>query len=100
MTPMRILSPIDRADELNALADAGADEFYAGLVPPFWAEAFGPVVVEALGWAAAATFAATAGTSRIATWKPSAEPSLRASTSRWRRLARWFASPRRTSPTR
>ncbi|HEY5995366.1 MAG TPA: U32 family peptidase [Candidatus Deferrimicrobiaceae bacterium] len=44
MTPMRILSPVDRADELNALADAGADEFYAGLVPPFWAEAFGPVV--------------------------------------------------------
>jgi putative protease len=41
---MRILSPVDRADELPALADAGADEFYAGLVPPFWAEAFGPIV--------------------------------------------------------
>jgi putative protease len=41
---MLILSPIDRADELAALADAGADEFYAGLVPPFWAEAFGAVV--------------------------------------------------------
>lgn len=41
---MRILSPVDRADELPALADAGADEFYAGLVPPFWAEVYGPVV--------------------------------------------------------
>ncbi len=41
---MRILSPIDRADELPVLAAAGADEFYAGYVPPFWAEAFGPVV--------------------------------------------------------
>jgi putative protease len=41
---MRILSPVDRADELPVLADAGADEFYAGIVPRFWAEAFGPVV--------------------------------------------------------
>jgi U32 family peptidase len=41
---MRILSPVDRADELPLLADAGAEEFYAGIVPPFWAEAFGPLV--------------------------------------------------------
>jgi putative protease len=44
MKRMKIMSPVDRADELPLLADAGADEFYAGLVPPFWAEAFGPVV--------------------------------------------------------
>ena len=41
---MRILSPIDSAEELSDLADAGADEFYCGYVPPFWSEAFGPVV--------------------------------------------------------
>jgi len=41
---MLILSPADRASEAAALIDAGADELYAGYVPPFWAEAFGPVV--------------------------------------------------------
>lgn len=41
---MLILSPADRAEEAPALIDAGADELYAGYVPPFWAEAFGPVV--------------------------------------------------------
>ncbi len=41
---MLILSPIDRAAEVPALVDAGADELYAGFVPPFWTEAFGPVV--------------------------------------------------------
>ncbi len=41
---MLILSPADRASEAPALIDAGADELYAGYVPPFWAEAFGPVV--------------------------------------------------------
>lgn len=44
MKTLRILSPIDRAAELDALADAGADEFYAGCVPSFWREAFGPMV--------------------------------------------------------
>ncbi|GAB4239156.1 MAG: hypothetical protein OHK0028_16940 [Deltaproteobacteria bacterium] len=41
---MLILSPVDRADEAPALIDAGAEELYAGYVPPYWKEAFGPVV--------------------------------------------------------
>lgn len=41
---MLIASPVDRANEVAALLDAGADEFYAGYVPPFWSETFGPVV--------------------------------------------------------
>jgi len=39
-----ILSPVDRASEVPDLVGAGAEELYAGYVPPFWAEAFGPVV--------------------------------------------------------
>jgi putative protease len=39
-----ILSPVDRAAEVPELAAAGAQELYAGYVPPFWREAFGPVV--------------------------------------------------------
>lgn len=41
---MLILSPADGAAEVPALAEAGADELYAGYVPAFWSEAFGPVV--------------------------------------------------------
>lgn len=41
---MRILSPADRAAEAAELIDAGAEELYAGFVPPFWRERFGPVV--------------------------------------------------------
>ena len=41
---MLILSPADRAEEVPALVSAGADELFAGYVPPFWSEAFGPVV--------------------------------------------------------
>lgn len=41
---MLILSPVDSASEVPELAAAGAEELYAGFVPPFWAEAFGPVV--------------------------------------------------------
>jgi len=33
---MKILSPIDRADEVGPLSDAGADEFYGGYVPDAW----------------------------------------------------------------
>ncbi len=40
---MLILSPVDRAAEVDALIDAGADELYAGYVPPYWSEVFGPV---------------------------------------------------------
>lgn len=41
---MLILSPVDRAAEVEGLIDAGADELYAGFVPPFWRDAFGPAV--------------------------------------------------------
>jgi putative protease len=41
---VRILSPADRAAEVPDLVAAGAEELYAGYVPPFWAEAYGPVV--------------------------------------------------------
>jgi hypothetical protein len=41
---MLILSPADRAAEVPELVSAGAEELYAGYVPPFWSEAFGPVV--------------------------------------------------------
>ena len=41
---MLILSPVDRASEVPDLAEAGAEELYAGYVPPFWSDAFGPVV--------------------------------------------------------
>lgn len=41
---MLILSPVDRASEVPELVAAGAEELYAGYVPPFWEEAFGPVV--------------------------------------------------------
>jgi collagenase-like PrtC family protease len=33
---MRIVAPICSPDEVAALADAGADEFYCGLLPPLW----------------------------------------------------------------
>ena len=39
-----MLSPVDSAAEVPALVSAGAEELYAGYVPPFWSEAFGPVV--------------------------------------------------------
>ena len=41
---MLILSPVDSASEVPDLVGAGAEELYAGYVPPFWSEAFGPVV--------------------------------------------------------
>ncbi len=41
---MLILSPVDRASEAPELVAAGAEELYAGYVPPFWSDAFGPVV--------------------------------------------------------
>ncbi|RJP25197.1 MAG: hypothetical protein C4529_01020 [Deltaproteobacteria bacterium] len=41
---MLILSPVDKASEVPSLVSAGAEELYAGYVPPYWSEAFGPVV--------------------------------------------------------
>ena len=40
---MLILSPVDRAVEAPTLIDAGAEELYAGYVPPWWSEVYGPV---------------------------------------------------------
>lgn len=34
---MRILSPLDRLDEVGTLIDAGADELYGGVIPDGWA---------------------------------------------------------------
>ena len=41
---MKILCPVDRPDEVDRLVDAGAGELYAGAVPPFWEDEFGPLV--------------------------------------------------------
>ncbi len=40
---MKILSPLDSADEVEKLADAGADEFYCGLLEEQWYEKY-PVI--------------------------------------------------------
>ena len=37
---MRIVSPLNTAAEVDALVDAGANEFYAGLLPAAWKERF------------------------------------------------------------
>lgn len=38
---MKILAPLRHPDEVEPLAEAGADEFYCGATPPGWAERFG-----------------------------------------------------------
>lgn len=38
---MKILAPLRDAAEVQPLLEAGADEFYCGLTPPGWEEAFG-----------------------------------------------------------
>ncbi|NOY43963.1 MAG: U32 family peptidase [Deltaproteobacteria bacterium] len=38
---MRILAPIRAPEEVEVLCRAGADEFYCGLTPRFWAERYG-----------------------------------------------------------
>ncbi len=38
---MRIVAPLSRATEVRPLAEAGADEFYCGFVPPEWLEKHG-----------------------------------------------------------
>ncbi|CAG0958710.1 hypothetical protein BURK1_00596 [Burkholderiales bacterium] len=42
---MNILAPLARSDEVAPLCDAGAHEFYFGLNPPGWEEAFGQASV-------------------------------------------------------
>lgn len=39
---MRILTPINAFDQIDALLSAGADEFYAGFFDPVWNQRFGP----------------------------------------------------------
>lgn len=41
---MRIISPVDRAVEADALLEAGAHELYGGYVPAAWEERFGRLV--------------------------------------------------------
>ena len=38
---MKIIAPISRCNEVGPLADAGADEFYCGIVPEEWIRRFG-----------------------------------------------------------
>jgi U32 family peptidase len=40
---MRILSPADHVEEIALLAEAGADEFYGGFLPPAWDDAYAAV---------------------------------------------------------
>ena len=42
---MKILAPLRNSDEVAALCSAGAHEFYCGLTPPNWEEAFGQTAV-------------------------------------------------------
>lgn len=42
---MRILAPLRHSDEVRPLADAGAGEFYCGVLPPGWGAAFGSAAV-------------------------------------------------------
>jgi U32 family peptidase len=42
---VKILAPLRHADEVLPLCAAGADEFYCGLTPPGWDQAFGPTWV-------------------------------------------------------
>lgn len=42
---MKILAPLRSSEEVAALCDAGAHEFYCGLTPPGWSERFGPAAV-------------------------------------------------------
>jgi len=43
MTLPHLVSPIDRAEEAEALLQAGADELYGGVVPPEWERRFGQI---------------------------------------------------------
>lgn len=42
---MKILAPLKAADEVVPLCEAGAGEFYCGVAPPGWEEAFGSASV-------------------------------------------------------
>ena len=42
---MKVLAPLRHSDEVLPLVDAGAGEFYCGLAPPGWEDAFGSVAV-------------------------------------------------------
>lgn len=42
---MKITAPINRVEEIQPLAEAGADEFYCSVVPAAWAERFGTSAV-------------------------------------------------------
>ncbi len=42
---MKLLAPLRNSDEVAPLIDAGAQEFYCGLTPPGWEQAFGQASV-------------------------------------------------------
>lgn len=42
---MKVLAPLRNAEEVVPLCAAGAQEFYCGLTPPGWEQAFGPASV-------------------------------------------------------
>jgi collagenase-like PrtC family protease len=42
---MKILAPLRSSDEVAPLCEAGAQEFYCGMVPPGWAQRFGQAAV-------------------------------------------------------
>lgn len=39
--PFYIVAPVNHPDEVPALAEAGADEIYCGVLPPSWSERYG-----------------------------------------------------------
>ncbi|MDD5630056.1 MAG: U32 family peptidase [Elusimicrobia bacterium] len=41
---MKILAPVNKAAEVDTLADAGADELYCGMLPPEWKRLYSNVV--------------------------------------------------------
>jgi hypothetical protein len=42
---VKILAPLRHSEEVMPLVEAGADEFYCGVVPPDWQRRFGSVAV-------------------------------------------------------
>ena len=63
---MRIVAPICSPDEVAALADAGADEFYCGLLPPLWRTRTDPAPLSRRGGGNLTSLAALAATARRA----------------------------------
>ena len=63
---MRIVAPICSPDEVTALAEAGAEEFYCGLLPPPWRTRTHPAPLSRRAGGNLASLAALAATARRA----------------------------------